>query len=101
MDRTTTTDPAVLADLAHRRLRVKLPALRRALEGRFRPHHAFLLRQIFAKIDFLEETIAHLTQEIDARVGPFEVMLTALDTIPGVDRIAAIGIVRETSCATA
>jgi transposase len=91
-----TTDPAVLADLARGRLRVKLPALRRALEGRFRPHHAFLLRQILAKIDFLEETIAHLTQEIDARVVPFEPMLTALDTIPGVDRIAAISIVAET-----
>jgi transposase len=91
-----TTDPAVLADLARGRLRVKLPALRRALEGRFRPHHAFLLRQILAKIDFLEETIAHLTEEINARVGPFEPMLTALDTIPGVDRIAAISIVAET-----
>jgi transposase len=91
-----TTDPAVLADLARGRLRVKLPALRRALEGRFRPHHAFLLRQILAKIDFLEETITHLTEEIDARVSPFEPMLTALDTIPGVDRIAAISIVAET-----
>jgi transposase len=91
-----TTDPAVLADLARGRLRVKLPALRRALEGRFRPHHAFLLRQILAKIDFLEETIAHLTEEIDARVAPFEPMLMALDTIPGVDRIAAISIVAET-----
>lgn len=91
-----TTDAAVLADLARGRLRVKLPALRRALDGRFRPHHAFLLRQILAKIDFLEETLAHLTEEIDARVGPFEPMLTALDTIPGVDRIAAISIVAET-----
>ena len=91
-----TTDPAVLADLARGRLRVKLPALRRALEGRFRPHHAFLLRQILAKIDFLEETIAHLTEEIDARVAPFEPLLTALDTIPGVDRIAAISMVAET-----
>jgi transposase len=91
-----TTDPAALADLARGRLRAKLPALRRALEGRFRPHHAFLLHQILAKIDFLEETIAHLTQEIDARVAPFEPLLTALDTIPGVDRIAAISIVAET-----
>jgi transposase len=91
-----TTDPTVLAELARGRLRVKLPALRRALEGRFRPHHAFLLRQILAKIDFLGETIADVTQEIDARVAPFEPMLAALDTIPGVDRIAAISIVAET-----
>lgn len=93
---TGTTDPAVLADLARGRLRAKLPALQRALEGRFRPHHAFLLQQILAKIDFLEETIARLTQEIDARVAPFAPMLANLDTLPGVDRIAAISIVAET-----
>jgi transposase len=91
-----TRDPVALADLARGRLRSKLPALQRALQGRFRPHHAFLLRQIMSKIDFLEETIAQLTEEIDTRVRPFEPMLTALDTIPGVDRIAAISIVAET-----
>lgn len=38
-----TTDPAVLADLARGALRKKLPALRQALAGRFRAHHAFLV----------------------------------------------------------
>jgi len=91
-----TTDPTVLAELARGALRKKLPQLRRALQGRFRPHHAFLIEQIFAKIDFLDETLARLMAEIDRRLGPFEPMLTALDTIPGVDRIGAIGIVAET-----
>jgi transposase len=91
-----TTDPMVLADLARGKLRKKLPELRRALQGRFRPHHAFLIEQIFAKIDFLDETLDRLMSEIDRRLGPFESMLTALDTIPGVDRIGAIGIVVET-----
>src|SRR5881397_1532995 len=91
-----TTDPAVLADLARGVLRKKLPALRRALHGRFRPHHAFLIEQIFAKVDFLDETLDRLTAEIDRRVAPFEPMLTALDTIPGVDRIGAINMVAET-----
>jgi transposase len=91
-----TTDPTVLAELARGALRKKLPALRRALQGRFRPHHAFLIEQIFAKIDFLDETLARLMAEIDRRLAPFEPMLTALDTIPGIDRIGAIGIVAET-----
>ena len=91
-----TTDPIVLADLARGKLRKKLPLLQRALQGRFRPHHAFLIEQIFAKIDFLDETLDRLTAEIDRRVGRFEPMLTALDTIPGVDRIGAISIVAET-----
>ncbi len=38
-----TTDAESLADLARGRLRKKLPALRQALAGRFRPHHAFLV----------------------------------------------------------
>jgi len=91
-----TTDPTVLAELARGRLRKKLPELRRALQGRFRPHHAFLIEQIFAKIDFLDETLDRLTAELDRRLVPFEPMLKALDTIPGVDRIGAISIVAET-----
>lgn len=37
-------DPAVLADLAKRRLRAKIPELTEALTGRFTEHHAFLAR---------------------------------------------------------
>lgn len=91
-----TTDPQVLADLARGQLRKKLPALQRALVGRFRPVHAFLLEQILAKIDYLDEALERLTGEIDRRIAPFAPMLTALDTIPGVDRISAISIVVET-----
>ena len=91
-----TTDPAVLADLAKGKLRKKLPALRQALAGRFRPPHQFLLGQILAKVDFLDDTIGTLTEEIDRVVAPFEATLAQLDTIPGVDRKGAITIVAET-----
>jgi transposase len=91
-----TTDPAVLAELSQGKLRKKLPDLRRALQGRFQPHHAFLLEQILAKIDFVDETIERLTAELDRRLVPFESMLAALDTIPGVDRATATIIVAET-----
>jgi transposase len=93
---TGTTDPAVLADLARGTLRHKLPALRQALTGRFRGHHAFLLEQILAKIDFLDETLDRLTAEIERHVAPFAPTLTALDTIPGVNRIGAISLLAET-----
>jgi transposase len=92
-----TTDPAVLADLAKGRLRKKLPALRQALAGRFRVHHGFLIGQILTKLDFLDETIATLTEEIDRLVAPFAAMLANLDTIPGVDRKGAITMVAETA----
>ena len=44
-------DPAVLADLAKRRLRHKLPELTEALTGRFADHHAFLARMYLEAID--------------------------------------------------
>ena len=91
-----TTDAATLAELARGRLRQKLPALREALRGHYRAHHAFLISQILAKVDFLEDAIATLTEEIDRQVRPFEPMLTRLTTVPGVARRTAITILAET-----
>ncbi len=91
-----TTDPAVLADLARGRLRRKLPALQQALHGQFRPPHAFLITQILAKIDFLEEALATLTEEIDRQLRPFEPAVTRLMTIPGLARRNAITVFVET-----
>ena len=91
-----TTDPTVLADLARGRLRSKLPALQQALRGQFRPQHAFLVTQILAKIDFLEETIATLTAEIDRQLVPFEPTVTRLMTIPGLARRNAVTVFVET-----
>jgi transposase len=91
-----TTDPTALAELARGKLRQKLPALQRALDGRFRSHHAFLIKQIFAKIDFLDETLDQLTAEIDRRLVPFAPMLAHLDTIPGVNWAGAVSLIAET-----
>lgn len=65
-----TADAAVLAELARGRLRAKVPELRQALEGRVGAHHRFLLRQVLAHIDFLEESLATLQAEITARLAP-------------------------------
>ena len=91
-----TTDPTMVAELARGRLRPKIPALRLALQAQFRPHQAFLVGQILAKIDFLEEAIATLTDEIDRQVRPFEPVLERLMTIPGVKRRNAVTLVAET-----
>jgi transposase len=91
-----TTDPTVLAELARGRLRSKIPALRHALHGQFRPLHAFLIGQILTKIDFLEEKITSLSAEIDAQLRPFEPTLQHLMTIPGVKRRTATTVLVET-----
>jgi transposase len=88
-------DPTVLAELAKGRLRAKLPALRQALTGRVKPHHRVLLGQLLAHIEFLEESIAQLTEEIERCLVPFERAAELLATIPGIGAVAAAAIVAE------
>ena len=90
-------DAEVLADLARGKLREKLPALRRALVGRVRPHHLVLLDRILAHVDFLEGSIAQVQGAIEAAVASdAEAEAVALlDTIPGVGPTAAAAIVAE------
>ncbi len=83
------SDPAVLADLAHGRLREKLPELERALAGRFAAHQRLLVAQQLAHIDYLDGAIAQLDGEVAERLRPFEDLLARLDTIPGVGRRTA------------
>lgn len=90
-----TRDPEVLAALARGALRKKIPDLRRALEGSFRAHHALIVGEILAKLDYLEEVIGRLSVEIDALVVPFGAELALLQTIPGVKRRAAECILAE------
>jgi transposase len=89
-------DPEALAQLAKGRLRQKLPALRLALVSQFRANHAFLVTQILNKVDFLEEQIATLTEEIDRQLAPFEPVIANLTTIPAVARRNAVTILVET-----
>jgi transposase len=64
-------DPAVLADLAKRRLRSEIPALTEALTGRFSEHHAFLARVHLDLIDRHTQAIGEVTDRIEAVIGPF------------------------------
>lgn len=88
-------DPEALADLAKGRLRAKLPALRQALDGRFGSHHALLVGQILAKLDYLDEVIASLSAEIDQVIRPFGAQIALLITIPGVERRTAEELIAE------
>jgi transposase len=88
-------DPDALAELARGRLRAKLPALRRALEGRFRDHHAFLVAQILAHLDYLDDAVAACSARIDEQIAPFASALRLLESIPGVGRRTAEVIVAE------
>jgi transposase len=90
-----THDPDVLAELAKDALGKKIPALREALQGRFTGHHALLIGQMLAQIDFLDETIATISQRVEELTRPFSREIELLDTIPGVDKRAAEMLLAE------
>jgi len=88
-------DPDALAELARGQLRAKLPDLRRALVGRVKPHHLVLIGRILAHVDFLEQSIAEVQEEIDRSLAPFDEAVTLLDTIPDVGAVVAATLVAE------
>ena len=90
-----TTDPVVLADLARGLLRKKIPALQEALEGRFGAEHSLIVSQILAHIDFLDESIDRLSQEIEQRIAPFAAQRDLLMSIPGVRQRTAEVLISE------
>jgi len=87
--------PDEMAELAKGRLREKRAELVKALSGRVKPHHRFVLSELLCQIDNLDEAIEHFNEQIEAYCRPFEQAVTLLDTIPGVAREAAEIIVAE------
>jgi transposase len=89
-------DPAVLADLSVRRLRVKIPALTQALAGRFTEHHAFLVDLHLKLIDQHTAAIATLTERIEEAMAPFRAARDLICSIPGIGIPTADVIIAET-----
>jgi transposase len=90
-----THDPDVLAELARGRLRKKLPALRKALTGWFSPTHRVLVGELLAHLEYLDESIERLSDDITTMIAPFATPIDLLDTIPGVDRRTAEVVLSE------
>ena len=87
--------PDQMAELAKGRMREKRGQLAKALEGRVKAHHRFVLTELLCQIDSIDETIARFDQEIESYCRPFEEAVKLLDTIPGVGRDAAEIIISE------
>lgn len=118
-------NPAALADLAKGKLRDKRDLLIRALGGRIRQHHRFLIAEHLIHIDFLSERIAVFDDMIEQQVKEqgqptppplpsgqqsdelrrgtqaagdalsWEQAVTLLDTIPGIGLRTAEKLVAE------
>lgn len=118
------TDGSQLAELAKGRLRKKQKALEQALTGRVLEHHRLILAELLEHIDYLDEKITGLEQQINTQLEqlsgeyvvdekqreklieeaenysttsplPFVLAVALLTTIPGVDWRIGVVIVAE------
>ncbi len=88
-------DPEALAGLARGRLKNKQQELESALLGMVGPHQRTMLQSHLRHLDFLDQEIATLDEEIERRMRPFEEELQRLDEIPGVGRRAGQQLLAE------
>lgn len=88
--------PEVLADMAKRRMRSKIPELTEALTGRFSEHHAFLVKVHLDLIDHNTSAIDELTARIEVVIAPFRSARDLMVTIPGISISVADVIIAET-----
>ena len=88
-------DPNLLADMALRRLRAKIPQLRLALKGAVKDHHCFLLNRYLLQYDNLSSESELFDERIRFLTEPFESQIELLCTIPGVERRTAECILAE------
>jgi transposase len=89
-------DPAVLAQLARKRARAKIPQLREALDcSFFTSDHAWLLKMMLARIDQYSAEVGQVTARIGELCQPWGRHLAQLATIPGVSERAAQDLIAE------
>jgi len=89
-------NPQKLAQLALGTLRKKVPQLELALEGMFTEHHAALIKMGLAEVDLLDQHIAELEKRIGELSGKMGPKIDICDSVPGVDRTAAVAVLAET-----
>jgi len=73
------SDPQLLAALAKGRLRHKHAELQRALSGRVREHHRFLIANHLGHLDYLEEQIALFDEQIKQHIRQQSVSVDSSD----------------------
>jgi transposase len=88
-------DADVLAEMALGKLKDKIPELRKALQHRFRSHHAFQLAELLDKYHDHSARIVRLEQKIAEACEPYADWLERTMTLPGVGVIAAQSFLAE------
>jgi len=92
------TDPDKLASMAQRRLKEKVPQLRRALQGRLTVNQRFVLGELLQRWEELERADQRVTGEIDKYLQARPKLARAreiVDSLPGIGPRVAEVVVAE------
>jgi transposase len=85
-----------MAELVHKRMEAKKPALRQALAAPLNGHHRFMLKQLLGQIDDLDKLIDTFDARIQEVMSPLEQeAVKTLDQVPGFDRRTAQIVLAE------
>ncbi|WP_335872517.1 IS110 family transposase [Bacillus sp. 2205SS5-2] len=76
-------------------LKKKAPQIVNALNGRIRPHHQKIIQMHFDHLEYIDEKIKELENEISKLVTPYQEEMNLLITIPGIKEDAAASILAE------
>ena len=88
--------PEQMAELVHKRMEAKKPALREALNGRVTPHHRFMLQMLLQQIDDLDGMVEAFDTRIEEVMSPLErESVKRLDEVPGYDRRTGQNVIAE------
>jgi transposase len=85
----------LIAECYHGKLQSSPEQIKEAITGRLTANNAFLLKSMQKHIALVEEQIAEIDVEIEKYIKDFEKEIELLQTIPGVGKEGAIGIVAE------
>jgi len=84
-----------VAALAHWRLQPKIEQLKLALEGRITAHHRFMVDLSMGHMQYIEQQILRLDEEIARHIAPYQQQFELLQTIPGIGETASASISAE------
>jgi transposase len=87
--------PEQLLYYVHGRVKASREDIKEALTGYVRDHHRFMLKAILSNISRIETTLAEVDDQIAKVTEPYQEIIELLETIPGVARDGAIGIISE------
>ncbi len=76
-------------------LKRKTKELRAELEGELSPRHLFLLKKIRAHIVYFKGEVAELDEYLFSAMAPYQKQWEILQTIPGIDAVAAALLIAE------